>query len=463
MLYRMLELIVAGSLIYLLGTYLVVSGALVIHFIGGRRDRRKQTEDLASLAVSRFTIPVSVLVPAFNEEHLIVACVQSLLESNYPEFEVIVVSDGSADATMDRLRAAFDMKPREVFYRRVLATQPVRRIFRSVRDARLTVVEKVHGGKADALNCAVNLARYRYVCCVAADTVYEREALLHAMPEAIQDPAAVIGISSHVDVTIHPDSHEPGQDVDRHVLSNFQHLERLRWLLNNRLVWSRLDFRLGASRAFAIWRRDALLEVDGFATDLTGDEIDVSFRMQQRFAKQDRPGRVVALATLAGRTEASDRMGGLIRQRARWQRVVWESAWRYRHMFANRRYGRVGSIGFPYFAVSQIFSPFVQMAAMVAWPLAWWTGVLSGTEFLRLLAIVAFGSGIVTSAAILLQESHFRTHSLMSLARLIFLGPLEPFLYRPAILFARLRGAWGFLRGDRDWDRVERNPPVRAS
>ena len=463
MLHSLLEWAVAASLVYLLGTYLVVIGALVIHFLVGRRDRHNQTEDLASLAVSRFTIPVSVLVPAFNEEHLIVASVQSLLDLNYPEFEVIVVSDGSADATMDRLRAAFDIKPREVFYRRLLPTQPVRRIFRSTRDARLTVVEKVHGGKADALNCAVNLARYRYVCCVAADTVYDRDALLRAMPSAIQDPATVIGVTSHVDVAIHPDSSESGRDVDRHVLSNFQHLERLRWLLNNRLVWSRLDFRLGSSRAFGIWRRDALLDVDGFATDLTGEEIDVSFRVQQKFAKQERPGRVVALATLVGRTEAPDRIGRLIRQRARWQRVVWESVWRYRHMFANRRFGRVGSVGFPYFAISQMLSPLVQLAALIAWPLAWWTGVLSGAEFLRLLGIVAFGSGIVTSAAILLQESNFRSHRLTSLARLIFLGPFEPFLYRPAILVARLRGAWGFLRGDRSWDRIERNQPIRAA
>ena len=458
----LLEWTVMASVAYLLGTYAIVLATLAVHIVAGKRERKSQTEDLASLAVSRFTIPVSVLVPAFNEERLIVASVQSLLDLNYPEFEVIVVSDGSADGTMEQLRDAFDIKPREMFYRRLLPTQPVRRIFRSVRDPRLTVIEKVHGGKADALNCGVNLARYRYLCCVAADTVYDRDALLGSMPAAIQDPATVLGVTSHVDVSIHPESGGSGPDVDRHVLSNFQHLERLRWLMNNRLVWTWLNFRLGSARAFGIWRRDAILDVDGFATDLTGEEIDITFRVQEKYARQDQPGRVVALATFLGKTEAPDRMSHLIRQRARWQRVVWESAWRYRHMFANRQFGRVGLIGFPYFAVSQIVSPLVQLVAVVAWPLAWWTGVITGMDFLRLVGMVALCNGIVTSMAILLHETNFRTHRLASLARLILLGPLEPFLYRPAILCARLQGAWSFLTGDRTWDRPDRNRPLQA-
>ena len=144
---------VALSAVYLAGGYLLALIALLVNAVGVKRGRHDRAEDLASLAVSRFTIPVSVIVPALNDERMIVASVESLLQLNYPEFEVIVVSDGSTDRTMDRLREAFEIQPREIFYRKRLPALGVHKIYRSVRDPRLVVVEKDQAGKADALSC----------------------------------------------------------------------------------------------------------------------------------------------------------------------------------------------------------------------------------------------------------------------------------------------------------------------
>jgi cellulose synthase/poly-beta-1,6-N-acetylglucosamine synthase-like glycosyltransferase len=430
--------------------------------LGGLRTRETATDDPASLAVSRFTIPVSLLVPAFNEERLIVAAVSSLLEINYPEYEVIVVSDGSTDGTIERLRAEFDLKPREVFYRRVLATEEVRRIYRSARDPRLIVVDKMHGGKGDALNCAVNLARYRYVCSVAADTVYRRDALLRTMPVAIKDPAHVLGVTADVDVRIHPADETTGGAIDRHVLSNFQQLERLATVLHNRLVWNHLGFRLGSARAFGVWRRDAILDVNGFSTDLGSQEVDVSFRIQEKYAREGQTGRVVALADLVGTTEASDSFGRLVRQRARWHRLVLETITRHRAMLFNPRFGLAGLVGMPYYLLAMIVTPAMKLVCAVSAIAAVLLGLLSGTDILRLVGILAFGHGILVAASIALQESGTRCYRLRELARLLLLGPLEIVLYRPAVLYASLMGTWSFFVGDRSCDTLERNPSARA-
>jgi cellulose synthase/poly-beta-1,6-N-acetylglucosamine synthase-like glycosyltransferase len=455
--------ILMGSLAYLLVLYASASIAIGRNAIRGFRVRETMTDDPASLAVSRFTIPVSLLVPAHNEEGLVVAAVSSLLELNYPEYEVIVVSDGSTDGTIERLKAEFDLKPREVFYRRVLPTADVHRIYRSARDPRLIVVDKSRGGKGDALNCAVNLARYRYVCSVAADTVYNRDALLSTMPLAIRDPAHVLGVTADVAVRIHPSDQDGDRAIDRHLLSNFQQLERLSVVLSNRLVWTQLGFRLGSARAFGIWRRDAILDVRGFSTDRRSQEVDISFRIQEKYARDGQPGRVVALAEMVGTTEAPDSFGRLIRQRARWHRLTLETVARHREMLFNPRFGLAGLIGMPYYLLTMVVTPMMKLLCAVTAVLAVLIGVLDALDFLRLVGILAFGHGILVAASLALQESGTRAYRVSELSRLLLLGPFEVVLYRPAVLYASLKGTWGFLTGERSWDKLERNPTPRSA
>ena len=168
------------------------------------RNRQRRAEDFDALESSRFTIPVSVVAAVYNEAPVVVACTRTLLAQDYPEHEVIVVDDGSTDETFARLYDAFDLEPREVFYRRIIDTRPLAGVYRSRLDSRLTVVRKLNGGKADALNCGINFARYRYVAGVDGDTLYRPQALLSGMRLAVRDPARVIGVTSHVAISFRP-------------------------------------------------------------------------------------------------------------------------------------------------------------------------------------------------------------------------------------------------------------------
>ena len=108
------------------------------------RHLQARAEDFESMSLSRFTIPVSVIVPAFNEATVITASVESLLALDYPELEVIVVNDGSDDETLERLKQDFELELRHVFYRRILPTQPIRAVYRSRTEPRICVVDKVN-------------------------------------------------------------------------------------------------------------------------------------------------------------------------------------------------------------------------------------------------------------------------------------------------------------------------------
>jgi poly-beta-1,6-N-acetyl-D-glucosamine synthase len=429
------------------------------------RRHELRAEDLESIATSRFTIPVSVVVAAYNEESAIVPTVRSLLALDYPEHQVIVVNDGSTDATLEAVRSAFGLEPFEVFVRKVYESADVRAVYRSVEHPNLLVVDKENGGKSDALNAGLNLARYRYVCGVDADTILSRDALLKGMRLVMTDPARIVGVTSHLTIAHDPEvtMAEPvgRRRIAARPLIAFQHLDYLRAFFNNRLGWSRLDFMLCAVGAFQIWRRDVLEEVGGFARGFTCEDIELTFRIHERFLREGRDYRIVCLPDNVGATEGPDTPGKLVAQRERWQRVIAETVWHYRRMLFNPRYRRVGLLGVPFYLVSEVLAPVFEVLAVVSLALAACLGAIDWGAFVAFVAAIAFVNGAITAAAVLADDLQSRAYRLRDLVRVLLLAPLDLVLYRPLIGWSRLQGTWRFLRGDKGWHKFERN--ARAS
>jgi biofilm PGA synthesis N-glycosyltransferase PgaC len=431
------------------------------------RTRQSRTRADSIVAASPLTMPVSVVAPMFNEAYLIAPVVQSLLDFNYPEFEVIVVSDGSTDRTLDVLRDAFALEPQARFYRRRVATAEVRGVYVSRREPRLIVIDKAHGGKADALNCGLNFARFPYICSVDGDTIYSPAALLNGMRPVLDDPLLVIGVTSAVAVSRSPQERlhsRPGPHrIDYRIRANFELLDFLRAFLNGRLGSARWGFMLCASGAFAIWRRDVLQELGGFSPAFTCEDIEFTFRVHESFRRLGRPYRIVALTSVAGCTESPATLGNLISQRARWQRVILETLWSYRRMFLNPRYGSVGIVGVPHYVLTEGLAPFFETLAVAVTVGAWWSGVLD-LRVVQLLITVAFANAVLTNAAIILHDVEARRYPLSNLAQLILQGPIDLFVYRPVIFVAQLKGLVDFLSGRKGWDKFPRSPlPATAS
>jgi len=137
--------------------------------------------------------PISLLVPAHNEEKTIVESVDSLLALDYPEIEIVVANDGSSDGTLEALRERYQLIETDIVYVQEVPCKPVRAIYMSQVEPRLLVVDKESGGsKADAVNAALNIASSPYVCVVDADSILEPDALLRIMVPIFADPAKVV-------------------------------------------------------------------------------------------------------------------------------------------------------------------------------------------------------------------------------------------------------------------------------
>jgi cellulose synthase/poly-beta-1,6-N-acetylglucosamine synthase-like glycosyltransferase len=452
-------LVCLGYVVAVYGAYGLMIGYSMIEERLRRRGRF--FESLDRVRASTLTIPVSIIAPVYNEAPVVAASTRSFVEIDYPEYEVIVVNDGSTDGTLEVLQREFELEPIEHFYRRRYESGPIRGLYRSRSHPSLVVIDKVNGGKADSLNCGLNLARYRYVCGVDGDTILSPSCLLNGMRLALADPQRIVGVTGHIAISGRPEEAlaQDGQParLDHRPLLAFQHADYLRSFFNNRLGWTRLNTMLCAVGAFQIWRSDVIEEIGGFSTTFTCEDIELTFRVHEHFRRAGRPYEIVSLADTVGVTEGPDTMRKLIAQRERWQRVILETVVHYRRMMFRRRYGAVGFVGVPFFVLSEVIAPVFELLALAALAASVALQALEIEQALLMLVALALMNGLMTSAAVLLEDRTSRAYPLGDLVRLVVLGPLDLVVYRPFIVWARLKGSWRFLRGDQGWHKFERN------
>ena len=457
-----LETSVTVTFVYaaVLATYALVMGCLAIVEAAQRR-REDQAEDYESVLESPFSIPVSIIAPSFNEEVMAVPVLRSLLAQAYPTTEVIAVDDGSTDGTLAAMIEAFDLEPRRVFYRTTLGTKPVRMVYKSRTEPRLTVVSKDNGGKADALNCGINFARYRFLCCVDGDTMFAPDAVLKAMAVISRDPARIVGAASLFGISLTPETiGEPsyaGPTMNGHLLGDFQHLDMMRAFVDYRAAWSRLECMMCVSGGYGIWRRDVVVEVGGFSPNFTCEDIEMTFRVHEHMLRHERPYRIVSLPSLIAQTEGPSKVKSLISQRARWQRVTLETIWEYRRMFLRPKYRKVGMLGVPYYAIFECLAPLFQILSIVTLALAGLYGIIGWQPYLAFLGMMAFGTAIPTTLSVWLHDKGYRDYRVRDLVHMLLLGPIDLFLYRPILMWAGMVGTIEFLRGDKAWNKFERN------
>jgi hypothetical protein len=409
---------------------------------GGRREEPSEEHD--GLAVSRFTIPVSIIVPVANGTTAIHRTLTALLDLNYPEFEVIAVTDGAPQALLDELAREWQLEAREFFYRKIINTAEVRRIYRSGRDPRLMVIDKNAASSAsargaadrqsDALNCGVNVARYRYFMPVEPGIDFDRDALLRIMRSALRDPASVIGASNHV---------ERGTVANGNrarMIALFQRLASARSLMDSRLAWRHLSTGSGPTGSVIVWRRDSVIKARGFSADAADPDIDLMFRLQTSGAESGSGGRFDRGVDVFGRVGSQSVRSAMAvsgrRQHAAMQIVG---------AILQARAGGLGVKTLTYFLESEILTPLAQLWIVLATIVGAGAGWFPWTSVFLAIALLAFGNAAISTAALLLRGSSPGAPEEPELQRLVIAGPFEFVFYRPMLAAARVAAAISFV------------------
>lgn len=405
--------------------------------------------------------PIALLVPAYNEQETVVENVNSLLSLQYPLFEVLVINDGSKDETLQRLINTFELVPVERAHDLVAPHQPIRGLYASPHLPRLMVVDKENGGKSDALNAGINLARAPLFCAVDADSLLETGALLRAVQPFIDDPLNTVVVGGTIRI-VNGCRIRAGRVVEvglpKNLLALFQTVEYLRAFLMGRQAWSAIGGLANVSGAFGIFRRRVALEVGGYSRSTVGEDIEIIVRIHRHMREQNKPYSIKFIPDPVCWTEAPESLRVLARQRIRWQRGALETLFTHLRMLFNPRYGQVSFAGLGDILLADFLGPIAQLLGYILIPLFWILGALNVSYLLAFLA-VTFTFGIFISVStLILEEMQFRQFpKARDLLKLTLAAVLENFGYRQINNFWKVVGLLRYLRGQKGgWGQMTR-------
>jgi cellulose synthase/poly-beta-1,6-N-acetylglucosamine synthase-like glycosyltransferase len=408
---------------------------------------------------SRIAPRISVLAPAHNEETTIVESVRCLLTLYYPNLEVVVINDGSTDATLEILKERFGLTPIYPIYRQRVKTKPVHGLYRSRQYPNLIMVDKENGRKADAMNAGLNLASGELVCAIDVDTVIDPDALQRMVrPFLLGDGVLAAGGT----IRLTNGSTVTGGRISkarapRQLIPGVQAVEYLRAFLFGRLGWNRLGGNLIISGAFGLFQREAVIAVGGYTHDSIGEDMELVLRLRKQGYEQGTSKKVAFIPDPVAWTEAPETAAVLGGQRDRWHRGLSDTLWRHRRVLFNPRYGAMGMIGLPYFLLVEFLAPVVEAVGLTGLGIGLAAGAVNWT-FAGLFFLVAYGLGLLLDGMTFAMEefSFHRYEGLDDRAFLFLWAVLEQFGYRQLTIYWRLRGIVKFLRGQNDWGKMER-------
>jgi cellulose synthase/poly-beta-1,6-N-acetylglucosamine synthase-like glycosyltransferase len=404
---------------------------------------------------SEVTPTISVLAPAFNEALTVSESVRSLLTLRYPSLEVVLINDGSSDATLEVLQRDFDLVPIHAApVRRRLRAAPIRGVHRSRRTPALVVVDKENGGKADALNVGLDVAQGELVCAIDSDTLVEADALQRMIRPFLvdEDVLAVGGTIRAVNGCEVRAGRVVSERAPRRPLEALQAVEYLRAFIAGRLGWNRLGGNLVISGAFGLFRREPMIAAGGYLHETVGEDMEVVVRMRRLARERGRGDRVLFVPDPVAWTEVPSRLKVLARQRDRWHRGLADVLRRHVRLTMNPRYGALGLVAFPYFLFVELLAPVIEIVGVLAVILGLALDVVN-VEFAVLFVLVAYGFSLALTAwTLALEQWTYRGYGrLTDRLRLLAISLVEGIGYRQLTALWRFRGLAKYTRGSREW------------
>lgn len=393
--------------------------------------------------------PVSIVIPAYNEAEGIVDAVRSMSIVAYPRIEIVITNDGSQDNTLQLLIDAFSLEKVRVPYRPDIPTEPIRAIYRTNHPIQITVIDKENGGRADALNAGINVARYPYALCTDADVILDSKCLVHAMKRFTEDRATTVGVGGNIR-PLNGSRVEFGHlirpGVPKGLIPRFQIIEYLRTFVASRPAWSDMGALPLVSGAFGIWKRSTVIGIRGFAAGHLGEDMDLTLRMHRYHLENKIPYRIVYEPRAVIWTEVPSDRTVLRAQRIRWHRGLMQVVNDNLGILFNPRYGRVGMITWPGMFFFEYLAPIIEFIGWIVIPYSAFSGALN-IPIMILMLLLAYGVGLINSATSLLLDESFGVHnSNRDTRRLVVAALIENFGYRQMTVVWRIRAVIGGRR-----------------
>ncbi|PLX24405.1 MAG: glycosyl transferase family 2 [Salinivirgaceae bacterium] len=410
---------------------------------------------------------ISIIAPAYNEEASIIENIRSLLSLEYPKLEVIVVNDGSTDNSLKKVIDYYNLVKVSYANTEILRTEQVRGIYTSTNVAygNLIYVDKVNGGKADALNAGINISRSDLFLAIDVDSIVEHDAVLRMVKPFLEEQGnqkviaagGVVRVANSCEIE---DGRIKTVNYPDNFWAKFQVLEYFRAFTLGRMAWSRINGLLIISGAFGLFDKQVALAVHGYDRTTVGEDFELVVRMRKYMhtvVKQKY--KVAFIPDPLCWTEVPSKLKTLQNQRSRWTRGSIDTVLKHRKMFFNPKYGKLGLISFPYWVIFEWLAPIIEIVGITYFIIMAFLGNINYSIFL-VLGIFVFSFSLFFSSFAVFYETYIfsRYKGYKFLYRVILIALSEIIIYHPLNIYFALLGNYKFfIKGDKKgWGQMTR-------
>lgn len=421
-----------------------------------KRRKRKALYEYLEIDNSEYYTPVSLLVPAYNEEVTICDTIDSLLNVDYSEYEIVVISDGSTDDSTKKIINNYNLKEVYKPMRVSIDTKEVLMVYSGeYKNRQITLIDKENGGKADALNVGINYSKYPIFIAIDADSMLDKNSVKNIISPFMKNKQTIavggnVKISNYITIS-------SGSVIEvtkpNKTIVNFQIIEYIRSFLINRMTWDNLNMNLIISGAFGAFNKKAVIDVGGYKNSTIGEDMELVMKLHKFFLKNNKDYYIAYAPDANCYTQAPDTLKGLKTQRRRWQIGLIHSMHIHKEMFLDKKW----FLGKSYFLLFEMITPIIELSGIVIITVSFIFKMIN-IEFILLYYLMTFIYGFgISATSILLEKYIFQENMDKSVFRkLIFLSLFESIGYRQLVSLYRASAFIGYRKNNEKWGTIKR-------
>lgn len=281
----------------------------------------------------------AILVPAYNEENVIINCIKSLMAQNYPYCQIYIINDGSSDSTLDVLKSFLDLAPTTIRKDMSLKYEEILSLFVSVKYPNIYVIDKINGGKADALNAGISCCSEDIIVTLDADCMLKYDAISIMNKVFQKENIVAAGGTVHIIQSINCQGSETALSFKIKNTIRYQVLQYMVAFYMHKFTQSIFGSMIVISGAYGAFRRDMLIKIHGYRRTV-GEDMDITLKIHQYIKSINHLDAMCFVPDSICYTECPEGLRSLVKQRIRWQKAfidcLFEHGWK---MFRKFRMG----------------------------------------------------------------------------------------------------------------------------
>lgn len=453
-----LEAIEIFFIIYLVGYTIILGLSTIVGAFSVYENRKKK--ELKNVINVEKSISISILVPAHNEMVTIVQTVQSLLNLDYKDYEIIVIDDGSEDETSNEVIKFFEMQKIEKYVVNKIPTKKIKSIYEgSYKGIPITLVEKENGGKADTLNVGINVSNYPWFICMDADSILQADSLRKITEPIIEDSRVIasggaIMLNNGAELK---DGKIQKYDLPKNILASMQVIEYNRTFLASRIMFDKINANLIISGAFGMFRKDMVIASGGYEPSTRGEDMELVIKLHT-FCRANKINYVMRYVPDAiCWTQAPESLKDLINQRKRWHIGLYECMTKYKEILLKPEYGVVGSLAYLYFFIYELMSPYIEVGGIFITILMYFLNLIN-MKFMISFYLFYTALGVLITivdffTTIYINELNFNIKKVIKAFLLCF---FEVGFLRLVLACVRFTSLIGYRKNKYKWGKIQR-------